>query len=185
VPTVLSVTARPAKVTRVEKKIFSVNNAQFPYDESHEVVGHELIFDTVGAKQVPAHAMSDGTLLTLAILTTCWDRTSLGLILLDDIEYGLHPLGQRRFVQTLKELAASQQQQIILTSHSPYIVDELDAKDVWVMATDQEGISHCKRLSDHPDATRLLEVLTTGELEGAVGEDWVLPHKALAEEVNA
>jgi predicted ATPase len=139
----------------------------------------------VGAKQVPAHAMSDGTLLTLAILTTCWDRTSLGLILLDDIEYGLHPLGQRRFVQTLKELAASQQQQIILTSHSPYIVDELDAKDVWVMATDQEGISHCKRLSDHPDATRLLEVLTTGELEGAVGEDWVLPHKALAEEVNA
>ncbi len=185
VPTVLSVTARPAKVTRVEKKIFSVNNAQFPYDEPREVVGHELIFDTVGAKQVPAHATSDGTLLTLAILTTCWNRTSPGLILLDDIEYGLHPLAQRRLVQTLKELAASQQQQIILTSHSPYIVDELEAKDVWVMAADKEGISHCQQLSKGPNAEFALKVLTTGEFLGAEGEEWVLEQSLPKEAAHA
>ena len=84
----------------------------------------------------------------------------------------------------LKDFAEKHDRQIIVTSHSPYIVDALDAKDVWVMATDKEGISHTKCLSDHPDAKRALDVLTTGELWDAEGEDWVLEDTP-AELVNA
>ncbi len=53
------------------------------------------------------------------------------------------------------------------------------------MALDQEGISHVKRLSDHPDAERALQVLTTGEFLGAEGEDWVVPENAPFEEAHA
>jgi hypothetical protein len=52
------------------------------------------------------------------------------------------------------------------------------------MATDKEGISHIKRLSDHPDAKRALDVLTTGELWDAEGESWVIDN-APAELANA
>lgn len=64
--------------------------------------------------------------------------------------------------------------QIVLTSHSPYIVDELEADEVWLLATDEEGVAQARRLSDHPDAERALEVLTTGEFWSAEGEDWVV-----------
>lgn len=84
-----------------------------------------------------------------------------------------------------KTFAESQNRQILLTSHSPYIVDELDAPSVWVMANDKDGISHVRRLSDHPDAKRSLEVLTTGEFLGAEGEDWVLNPSMQGELVNA
>ncbi|MCI0388320.1 MAG: hypothetical protein MOB07_06095 [Acidobacteria bacterium] len=53
------------------------------------------------------------------------------------------------------------------------------------MSTDKEGVSHCKRLSDHPDAERALRVLTTGEFLGAEGEAWVVPENTPIEETHA
>jgi predicted ATPase len=118
--------------------------------------------------------MSDGTLLTLGLLTLLWSPSNPQLIMLDDIEAGLHPLAQRQLMQILKDFAEKHDKQIILTSHSPYIVDALEPENVWVMDMDKEGVSHTKRLSDHPDAKRALGVLTTGELWDAEGENWVI-----------
>ena len=61
-----------------------------------------------------------------------------------------------------------------MTTHSPYIVDEVQASEVWVFNTNAKGYVESARLSDHPDAERALEVLTTGEFLSAEGEDWVL-----------
>jgi predicted ATPase len=167
-----------------EKRTFSANGSSFVYDEDRQVDAQELIFDTTSGDRLPASMMSEGTLVTLALLTLL-HTSDASLFLLDVVEQSLHPLAQRQLMETLKTFAEAHDKQILLTSHSPYIVDELEAKDVWVMATDKEGISHCKRLSDHPDAKRLLEVLTTGEFGGAVGEDWVIPNESMAEVVNA
>jgi ABC-type Mn2+/Zn2+ transport system ATPase subunit len=175
VPFIKRIRARPAILTLKEKKIFSVNDAQVPYEEERQVTGQELIFDTTGSEEISAQAMSEGTLLTLGLLTLLYSSPeSTKLFLLDDVEQGLHPLAQRRLMNLLKEFAERHDCQILLTTHSPYIVDELEAKDIWVMATDKEGISHCKRLSDHPDIGYALSVLTTGEIWGAEGEEWVL-----------
>jgi predicted ATPase len=185
VPSVRRIRARRAKLTLKEKKILSVNEASIPYEEEREVVGHELVFDTADAKEIPAFAMSEGTLCALGLLTLLRNPVAPHLILLDDIEQGLHPLAQRRLINALKMFADEHDRQILLTTHSPYIVDELDAKDVWVMALDQEGVSHAKGLSDHPDAQRAMQVLTTGEFLGAEGEDWVIPENAPIEEAHA
>ena len=184
VPTVKKFGARFAKVKVKEKKLISVGTAQVAYDEEREVTGQELFFDTLSANSLPAHAMSDGTLLVLGLLTLL-HSSDLDVILLDDIEAGLHPLAQRQLMQTLKTFAEKHDRQIILTSHSPYIIDELPAEDVWVMATDKEGISRCNRLSNHPDKDRALEVLTTGEFLSAEGEEWVIDNPFSAETVNA
>ncbi|MGH9841887.1 MAG: AAA family ATPase, partial [Blastocatellia bacterium] len=174
VPSIKRIKARRVQMTLYEKKVISVNETRIPYNEPREVVGDELIFDTTSASEIPAHAMSDGTLLALGVITLMHSPESPRLILLDDVEQGLHPLAQRQLVKTLKEFAEKRDKQILLTSHSGYITDELAPEDVWVMRLDNEGISRCKRLSDHHDAERLLQVLTTGELADAVGEDWVI-----------
>lgn len=176
VPTVREVNARFVNVQVKEKKVFAVNGAQVPYEEERDVQGNELIFDTDSGNELPAHVMSEGTLLTLGLLTILHASSNkVCLFLLDDIEQGLHPLAQRKLIKTIREFAEKHDKQILLTTHSGYIIDELEPENVWVMQTDKQGISHAKRLNEHEDAKRLLEVLTTGELADAVGEDWVLP----------
>jgi ABC-type branched-subunit amino acid transport system ATPase component len=177
VPTIRQIRVRPAKIPRQERRYLSVEKNQVPFDDYRELIGDELVFDTVSAKGIPAHAMSEGSLFTLGLLTILQDPNTPRVFLLDDVEQGLHPLAQRKLIQTLVKFAESNEQQLILTSHSGYIIDELGADDVWVMQTDSDGISYAQSLSRHHDAKRLLEVLTTGELADAVGEDWVLPQE--------
>lgn len=48
-----------------------------------------------------------------------------GLILIDEIESSLHPRAQRRLIRDLAEMCRELEVQIILTTHSPYILEEL------------------------------------------------------------
>lgn len=48
-----------------------------------------------------------------------------GLILIDEVETSLHPRAQRRLMRDLAERARLDQLQIIVTTHSPYILEEL------------------------------------------------------------
>ena len=166
-----------------EKRTFAANGNRFVYDEDRQVDAQELIFDTISGDRLPASMVSEGTLLTLALLTIL-HTSDASLFLLDDIEQGLHPLAQMKLMQILKDFAEKFDRQIIVTSHSPYVVDALKPEDVWVMATDEQGISHCRRLSEHPNIANARDVLTTGEIWSAEGEDWVTK-PVQAEAVNA
>jgi energy-coupling factor transporter ATP-binding protein EcfA2 len=184
VPMVKRIRVHPVSKVIKEKRTISANGNIIAYDEDRQVIAQELIFDMQSGDGLPASLASEGTLVTLALLTLL-HTSDASLFLLDDVEQGLHPLAQRELMQALKRFAAQHNRQIILTSHSPYIVDELEAQDVWVMSADRTGVCHCKRLSDHPDAERALQVLTTGEFLGAEGEDWVVPENTPTEEAHA
>jgi predicted ATPase len=60
-----------------------------------------------------------------------------GLILIDEIESSLHPRAQRRLIRDLAEKCKEKEVQIILTTHSPYILEELplDAR-MYILETD-------------------------------------------------
>ena len=53
------------------------------------------------------------------------DLPRYGLILIDEIESSLHPRAQRRLMRDLATKARLQECQIMLTTHSPYILEEL------------------------------------------------------------
>ncbi len=53
------------------------------------------------------------------------DLPNYGLILIDEIESSLHPRAQRRLMRDLATKVRHQECQIILTTHSPYILEEL------------------------------------------------------------
>lgn len=177
VPAVESVRTRPKMIPHRELRNLKIENTHVSYSEQRKLRADELLFDMIGAKGVPAHAVGEGTLIATGLLAALLgtEQKEPRLLLIDDIEQGLHPKAQRDLVAVLRRiLDAHPKLQILFTTHSPYIVDELEAKETWLLATDENGTARTKRLSEHPDAARALGVLTTGEFWSAEGEEWVV-----------
>lgn len=140
----------------------------------------ELLFDMVGAQGIPASAVSEGTLLTLGLLTLLVLPNPPQLILIDDLERGLHP---RAMGSLIKQFRLLQQQnpdlQIVATTHSPYLLDYVEADEVLLASLSEDGYAAVKPLTDHPDYERWKDVMAPGEFWSTVGERWVTeqPHK--------
>jgi predicted ATPase len=141
------------------------------------VVGSKLYFDFQGAKNVPAHHASQGTLVLLALLTVLYGRDRPGVILLDDFDHSLHPRAQMELVRMIKsmlELEELSDTQIIATTHSPYVLDELTPSNIIAFALRDDGTVAAKPLSEHPDAPKVNGALKAGELWSLDAErDWV------------
>jgi predicted ATPase len=142
------------------------------------VSGYRLYFDFLGAPGVPAHGASQGTLLVLALLAVLYGPRRPDLILLDDFDHALHPRAQMELVRMIKQLLTLDDfadVQVVATTHSPYMLDELDPSDVQAFALRDDGTVASKRLSEHPEAERTRGTLKAGQLWSLDPErDWVL-----------
>lgn len=141
--------------------------------------GEELILDLQGAPDIPAYLVSDGTLLVLGILTAMMGPDHPKLILLDDLDYGLHPRAQRDLVTLFRRLFEQDPGlQIVATTHSPYLLDELDPKEVRMTNRLDDGSVACARLEEHPDFEKWKNEMSPGELWSFFGEKWVSERQA-------
>lgn len=175
VPGVQKIGIRRAKVKIDRQRSIEVDGKSISYEENQEVTGQEIVLDMNTGDRIPAHAISEGTMLTLGLLTVLMNPKQPNLVLLDDIEQGLHPKAQRELITVFKQIIqANPNLQIIFTTHSPYIIDELEPSQVHVLSNSKAGFTHAKRLDEHPDAEWAKQTLTTGEFWNAEGEDWVV-----------
>ncbi len=144
-------------------------------------IAEQLIFDFDDAIGVPAKYVSEGTLLVLCILVAAARFEGEALILIDDLERGLHPKAVKDLIGALRKLQEiNPKLQIVATSHSPYILSELKPQEVRVVARDPSNGTVVGRLSDHPDFAKWSEVMDVGEFWSHVGEDWLLKQKEYA-----
>lgn len=128
---------------------------------------YQIVCDFEGARHIPASQVSEGTLITIALLAILLGPSRPSLILLDDIEQALHPRAQMELIHQLKELLATGQfndVQLVATTHSPFVLDGLDFEQVQVFAHRPDGSIAIKSLAQHPDAARLRGVMSAGEL---------------------
>jgi len=175
VPDVRQVGVTRAKVMVNRQRLIEVDGKSISYEESQEIVGKEVVLDMNTGKRIPAHAISEGTMLALGLLTVLMNPNQPNLVLLDDVEQGLHPTAQRHLIAVFKEiLEKNPNLRIIFSTHSPYIVDELTPSQVHVLSNANSGFTHSKRLDEHPDVEWAKQTLTTGEFWDAEGEDWVV-----------
>ena len=123
-----------------------------------ETVGHEILFDMLGAEGIPARAASHGTLLTLGILTALAVSDGPQVVLIDDLERGLHPKAMGSFIQQLRGLQ-NPQLQIVATSHSPYLLDYLKAEEILLTSLEEDGYAAVRPLTDHPEYERWKDVI--------------------------
>ncbi len=136
--------------------------------------GEELLFDFVNAPDVPANRVSEGTLFALTVLVMAASSENDTVILIDDIERGLHPKAVKDLIRVLREIQAiTPNLQIIATSHSPYVLHELEPKEVRVTTFDPELGTLVAPLEAYPNFEEWRDSMTPGEFWSFVGEDWV------------
>nr|WP_246523551.1 ATP-binding protein [Gemmata palustris] len=136
--------------------------------------GDSIIFDFRGAPSIGAAHASNGTLCALGLLTSILGPDRPRLVLLDDLDHGLHPKAQMELIGVLRALLARfPDLQIIATSHSPYILNQLAWNEVRVTGLRDDGSAICARLEDHPEVERWREAMTPGEFWSHIGDDWV------------
>jgi len=104
----------------------------------------------------PAHIeeYSDGTLLVAAILSAFFSKRFIGPILcLEELENCLHPSALEKLLRFLQEHAENQP--ILITTHSPYILNCVNPEDVNVAVVDDTGavsfkeVRNTKQLRDY------------------------------------
>ena len=77
----------------------------------------------VGAARYSGFHQGAGEIAAAELLAV--DYPKYGILLIDEIETSLHPRAQRRLMRDLARVAREQEVQIVLTTHSPYVLDEL------------------------------------------------------------
>lgn len=174
VPGVRQMEVRRAKVEVLRQRMIEVDGKALPYEERREMAGQEIVLSMNSGERIPAHAISEGTMLTLGLLTVLLNPRKPNLVLLDDVEQGLHPYAQRELIRVIKQiLRENPNLQILFSTHSPYIIDELAPSQVHVLNSTAQGFTIAKRLDQNPNAEWATQTLTTGEFWDAEGEDWV------------
>jgi predicted ATPase len=145
-------------------RVRRVKMSQSP-NQGEPRIGNKVFIDFKDATDVPAHGASEGTLITLALLTALCSPNRPRILLLDDIDQSLHPQAQMELMGELKRLLAGfPEVQLVATTHSPYILDALEPSDVRVFAPRKDGSVACRSLSEHPQAEKMRGALTTGQL---------------------
>ena len=145
---------------RLEKIISSLSN-QVPrlekVDTELTMSGRRRlqIKDAPFEQPILAKFASDGTLKLLSYLTLFHNPRPPQLIGIEEPENYLHPRLLTGLVgECLEVLMFSQ---LIITTHSPHLVNELSAEEVWVLYRDEQGFTVCKRASDMLGVEQLLD----------------------------
>jgi predicted ATPase len=129
----------------------------------------ELRLRFAGENWISGAALSQGTLYVLALLSVAFDPRPPPLVCIDEVERGLHPRLLREIRDALYRLSYPEKgaaTQVLVTSHSPYLLDLFREHPEEVLIAGKEGRS--------ATFLRLSEVPNLGELlgEGALGELW-------------
>jgi predicted ATPase len=180
IPQVVRIRLSLTEVRRQETETIRINDEPLTRTATRSYWGQRILLDLAGADSIPSQGASEGTLLVLGLLTALFSSPRPRLVLLDDLDRGLHPKAQKDLVAQLRTLLERDPElQIIATSHSPYLVDHLDPKEVRLSTVLPDGTIRFAALTQHPDFERWKEVMRPGEFWSTVGESWVgtLPEK--------
>lgn len=117
---------------------------------------------------------SDGTMKMLAYLTLLYDPEPPHFIGIEEPENFLHP----RLLPGLAEecRAAASHSQLLITSHSPFLLNAMRADEVRILYRDEEGFTHAMRACD---IRGIPELMKAGSAN--LGYLWMEGHFALGD----
>jgi AAA15 family ATPase/GTPase len=173
-PSIKRIRTRRAKVEESHIEILRVDGSALERPVKRELIGSELVFDTVSSDNIPASDMSEGAMIVLALLTEILRPGGASLLLIDDLERGIHPGALQSFVAQLRALFKVRPDlQIIATTHSPYLVTEFAREEILMTTLDDEGYALCAPMTANDQWDKWKDIAVTGEFWGIIGEDWI------------
>jgi len=124
-----------------------------------------------GTVRLLAPQVSDGLLRLIAISAMHELPKPPSIVMIDEIENGLHPHLVGHVVEMLEELAEETEIQVVATSHSPIALNYVaHPSHVLVAHRDRQGRSRVRRLDETPGFRRIGRQLDPGELWYNLGE---------------
>ena len=116
---------------------------------------------------VDARGMSDGTLRFTAIIVSLLTLKPGSLLIIEEVDNGLHPSRARELVKVLKEISAERQIDVLCTTHNPVLMDELGngmIPFISFVKRDNQGNSYIQLLEDKENLAKLMASGTVGDM---------------------
>ncbi len=176
VPRLKRIRFRKLPIPKMETEIVRFGDESVERQFRRIYQGELILFDFDNAENISALTVSDaGTMLMLGFLTVLLGPTQPRTILMDDIERGLHPLAQRALLEVVGQIMKEfPDLQVLASTHSPYLLDQLRPEQIRLMATNANGHAICGKLTDHPEFAKWKDEMAPGELWSLFGEKWLV-----------
>ncbi len=127
------------------------------------------LIETFGGAQraVDVTLLSDGTLRVLAFAAALLSAPPGSLVIIEEIDNGVHPSRARNLMEGVERIAKSRQLSILISSHNPALLDELSSEavlnTVFCYREAESGNSQLVRVKDLPHYAELV-------LQGSLGD---------------
>ena len=105
-------------------------------------------------KFLPASMVSDGTINILALIIALYFENR-PVTIIEEPERNIHPFLISKLVEMLKDAASSKQ--VIVTTHNPEMVKQVDIEDILLISRDAEGFSQLSRPFTRKEIRAFLE----------------------------
>lgn len=145
-----------------------ITDVQFIKTDRNDVMVR--LVESFGNKKrmVDAPLLSDGTLRVLAIGAALLSAQEGALVIIEEIDNGVHPSRAETLVRQIQTIASERQLRVLITSHNPALLDALPDEslgDVLCCYRDpKDGDSRMVRLSDMDRFPELVAQGTLGQL---------------------
>ncbi|MBX2901053.1 MAG: AAA family ATPase [Cyclobacteriaceae bacterium] len=134
----------------------------------------EPIFGVIeGRNEILAPQLSDGTLRFAALTAALFQSAAPHILLLEEVDNGIHPSRLRLLVELLLVRARKGQAQVFITTHSPILLSWLDSKiyeSVFHCSRSHNGASNIQPVTDIPNFNELIKKQPFGDL---FAEGWI------------
>lgn len=125
------------------------------------------------SRPVPATLLSDGTLRVLAIAAALLGAPENALVVIEEIDNGIHPSRAKHLVNQMYSIAGSRNIQLLLTTHNPALMNAIPAKELGnvlcCFRDTENGSSKVTQLGKLP---RFIDLATRGPLGEIVVSDF-------------
>lgn len=118
-------------------------------------------------KAIDARGMSDGTLRFAAIVVALLTAKPHSLLVIEEIDNGLHPSRAKELVKVLKEISIKRNVDVLCTTHNPTLINELGGEMIPFInyvKRDAEGNSVIELLEEKDNLAKLMASSSIGDL---------------------
>ncbi len=171
-------------VIELEKKlqdaiptIKGISTPLSPDHSQNHVIDFTLNLDVKPLLTIPSAQASDGAMLLTAFLTLAYGNTPR-ILLIEEPENGLHPSRLGMVIEILHKMSTgeigNQKRQVILTTHSPLLLNFVQPEEVRIFRRNEEGATEVTPMNKVPNIDKLQTEFAPGEMWFLFGEEELL-----------
>ncbi|MFR4439115.1 MAG: AAA family ATPase [Hungatella sp.] len=82
------------------------------------------------ADKIDATRLSDGTLRCLAILAALWSEDEHGILVIEEVDNGIHPGRAKKLMETISSVAKKRNLDVLITTHNATMLNALSREDL-------------------------------------------------------